>query len=73
MLTGIGSGLVNTLRKMIVMTSDMNIDHADLLYASGAFDDEEDEASYQRWLDSLWVDEMHNEAQVENIMKQENF
>lgn len=49
------------------------LDHADFLEASGAFDNEEDEASYQRWLDSIAVDEMYNEAQVEKIMKQENF
>lgn len=51
----------------------MEMDHADLLEASGAFYNEEDEASYQRWLDSIAVEEMYNEAQVEKIMKQEIF
>lgn len=46
------------------------IDHADLLDASGAWMNEEDEASYRRWLDSVMADEQWNEQQVEKILRQ---
>jgi hypothetical protein len=52
------------------------IDHADLLEAQGAYgwDNEEDEASYRRWLDSVMVEEMYNEEPVEKILHpQEDF
>lgn len=45
----------------------MNIDHADLLDASGAFDNEEDEASYRRWLDAVMADQEWNKRQVEKM------
>ena len=44
------------------------IDHQDWVES---FENEADRESYERWLDSIAIEEMYNEAQVEKIMSQE--
>lgn len=47
------------------MIGDINVDNQDLKMAQGAFDSQEDEASYQRWLDEIALQEELREREVE--------
>lgn len=43
------------------------IDQMDLELAQGKFDNEEDEASYQRFLDSIRVEDIWTERELEKM------